>query len=110
MGRGTRRSFCALLVGEACAPEARRRLEVFASTTDGFRIAEEDFRMRGPGELTGLRQWGRPEFKVASLFSHRRELEAARSAAAGIAAAGGLGALEAALAGVGAEPGTVGTG
>ncbi len=110
VGRGTRRSFCALLVGEACAPEARRRLEVFASTTDGFRIAEEDFRMRGPGELTGLRQWGRPEFKVASLFSHRRELEAARSAAAGIAAAGGLGALEAALAGVGAEPGTVGTG
>ncbi len=82
VGRGRRRSFCVLLTGADCSEEARRRLEVIAATADGFRIAEEDFRQRGPGELTGLRQWGRPEFVVASLWAHRRELEAARALAA----------------------------
>ncbi len=93
VGRGRRRSFCVLLVGTACSPEARSRLEALAETNDGFRIAEEDFRLRGPGEFTGLRQWGRPEFQVASLWVHRRELEAARAVAARAAAAGQLEAL-----------------
>jgi ATP-dependent DNA helicase RecG len=97
VGRGRRRSFCALLVGPACSEEARRRLEVLAGTGDGFRIAEEDFRLRGPGEFTGLRQWGRPEFLVASLWHHRRELEAARALAASAAGRGGLDALASAL-------------
>ncbi|HPS79067.1 MAG TPA: ATP-dependent DNA helicase RecG, partial [Thermoanaerobaculaceae bacterium] len=90
VGRGRRRSFCVLLVGPECPPEARQRLDFFASTSDGFRIAEEDFRMRGPGELTGFRQWGRPEFTVASLWIHRKELEAAREIAHQAAAAGRL--------------------
>jgi ATP-dependent DNA helicase RecG len=90
VGRGRRRSFCALLVGKDCSPEARRRLELLAGTADGFRIAEEDFRFRGPGEFTGLRQWGRPEFRVASLWQHRRELEAARALAADAARRGQL--------------------
>jgi ATP-dependent DNA helicase RecG len=85
VGRGRRRSFCVLLTGPESSPEAHRRLELLASTTDGFRIAEEDFRLRGPGEFTGLRQWGRPEFRVASLWLHRRELEAARALAAAAA-------------------------
>ena len=85
VGRGRRRSFCALLAGPECSPEAKRRLELLAATADGFRIAEEDFRLRGPGEFTGLRQWGRPEFRVASLWLHRRELEAARALAASAA-------------------------
>jgi ATP-dependent DNA helicase RecG len=97
VGRGRRRSFCVLLVGETESLEARHRLEVFAGTNDGFRIAEEDFRLRGPGEFTGLRQWGRPELRIASLLTHRRELEAARAAAAGASAAGRLDALEKAL-------------
>jgi ATP-dependent DNA helicase RecG len=90
VGRGARRSFCVLLAGSGSTEEARRRLDLMASTSDGFRIAEEDFRLRGPGELTGLRQWGRPELRVASLVLHRRELEAARACAAAAAAAGRL--------------------
>jgi len=97
VGRGSRRSFCALLSGPNCSEEARRRLEMLAATGDGFRIAEEDFRLRGPGEFTGLRQWGRPEFAVASLWLHRRELEAARAVAAAVAARGELGAVTALL-------------
>ena len=90
VGRGRRRSFCVMLAGKECSPDARRRLELLVSTNDGFHIAEEDFRLRGPGEFTGLRQWGRPEFRVANLLSHRRELEAARA----VAASAGAGALE----------------
>jgi len=97
VGRGRRRSFCVLLTGADCSPEARRRLELVAATADGFRIAEEDFRQRGPGEFTGLRQWGRPEFRVASLWLHRRELEAARALAAAAAQRGELEAVAAAL-------------
>ncbi|MFH1177503.1 MAG: ATP-dependent DNA helicase RecG [Acidobacteriota bacterium] len=97
VGRGERRSICILLAGADCSGEARRRLELFASTTDGFRIAEEDFAARGPGELTGLRQWGRPELRFADLRRHRAELELARELAASAAAAGTLDALAAAL-------------
>jgi ATP-dependent DNA helicase RecG len=79
---------------------------LLAATADGFRIAEEDFRLRGPGEFTGLRQWGRPEFHVASLWLHRRELEAARALAATAAASGQLEAVAAAL----SCPGGVGPG
>jgi ATP-dependent DNA helicase RecG len=93
IGRGERRSTCVLLAGSSCSEDARRRLELVAGTTDGFRIAEEDFAMRGPGELTGARQWGRPELRVASLVTHRRELEIARAVAAAAAAAGRLEAL-----------------
>ena len=107
VGRGRRRSFCVLLAGRECSSEARRRLELLAETSDGFRIAEEDFRLRGPGEFTGLRQWGRPEFRVANLLQHRRELEAARALAA--AAAGErletLAAAVRATGGVGPEVG-----
>jgi ATP-dependent DNA helicase RecG len=106
VGRGRRRSFCALLAGPECSHEAKERLELLAATADGFRIAEEDFRLRGPGEFTGLRQWGRPEFHVASLWLHRRELEAARALAATAAASGQLEAVAAAL----SCPGGVGPG
>jgi ATP-dependent DNA helicase RecG len=97
VGRGRRRSCSVLLVGEACSPEARRRLEVFTSTNDGFKIAEEDFRLRGPGEITGLRQWGRPELRIASLFTHRRELEMARRVVASAREQGRLDDLAAAI-------------
>lgn len=109
VGRGRRRSYCALLTGPDCPPEAGQRLQFFASTTDGFKVAEEDFRVRGPGELTGLRQWGRPEFAVASLWLHLGELQAAREIAREAAASGGLEALAASLRGprgVGAELGS----
>jgi len=106
VGRGRRRSFCVLLAGPGCSAEARERLDLLASTSDGFRIAEEDFRLRGPGEFTGLRQWGRPELRVASLWLHRRELEAARAVAVASAADGRLEAVAAAL----SCPASVGSG
>lgn len=90
VGRGRRRSVCALLTGAECPPESLQRLQLFASTNDGFRIAEEDFRTRGPGELTGLRQWGRPELVVASLWVHQGELQAARDIARSAERAGRL--------------------
>ncbi len=90
VGRGTRRSFCVLLLGPQCSPQSLERLRAVAGTDDGFAIAEEDFKLRGPGEFTGLRQWGRPEFRVALLWRHRAELEAARALAAEARAGGWL--------------------
>ena len=103
VGRGRRRSLSVLLLGERPGAEALARLEAFAATTDGFAIAEQDFRLRGPGEFTGLRQWGRPEFRVAQLWRHREELEAARAVAAAAAARGELERLSRALAPAGVE-------
>jgi ATP-dependent DNA helicase RecG len=60
------------------SPEARRRLEVLVETCDGFRIAEEDLAMRGPGDLLGTRQAGLPELRVADLVADGRWLARAR--------------------------------
>jgi ATP-dependent DNA helicase RecG len=103
VGRGERRSLCVLLLGGQPGADALARLEAFAGTTDGFAIAEQDFRLRGPGEFTGLRQWGRPEFRVAQLWRHREELEAARAVAAAAAARGELERLSRALAPAGVQ-------
>ncbi|MCS7182076.1 MAG: ATP-dependent DNA helicase RecG [Thermoanaerobaculum sp.] len=97
VGRGQRRSFCVLLLGEQVSREARQRLEFFASTADGFAVAEEDFRLRGPGEFTGMRQWGRPEFRAASLLLHQSELDLARTLVRQALEAGELEQLEAGL-------------
>jgi len=81
VGRGADQSVC-LLVGEpGKSPEARRRLEVLCETGDGFRIAEVDLELRGPGEIAGTRQSGIPAFKFASLVRDRRALETARDEA-----------------------------
>ncbi len=62
IGRGEHPGRCFLLA-EPTTEEARRRLEVLTETSDGFRIAEEDLRLRGPGQLLGVRQSGMPEFR-----------------------------------------------
>src|SRR3989442_9250038 len=70
VGRGAAKSHCLLLTGTSGAewgPVARKRLQVMEETTDGFRIAEEDLRLRGPGEFLGTRQSGMPDFAVAEL-------------------------------------------
>jgi ATP-dependent DNA helicase RecG len=77
VGRGARKSHCVALHGELTA-EAERRLEVFAGTTDGFRIAEADLEIRGPGDLLGKRQAGEPLFRVANIVADRQWLEKSR--------------------------------
>jgi len=66
VGRGTQASRCILLRGQALTESGRARLALMRETNDGFRIAEEDLRLRGPGEILGLRQSGEQCFRIAS--------------------------------------------
>jgi ATP-dependent DNA helicase RecG len=77
VGRGERPSRCIALAGTP-SREGKRRLEVFAATQDGFRIAEADMEIRGPGDLLGTRQAGLPRFRVADLARDLEWLEKAR--------------------------------
>ena len=79
VGRGQHQSFCYVLSADASL-HAQERLEVFQSTNDGFRLAEEDLRLRGPGDFFGVRQSGVPELRVANL-SDTPLIEFARSLA-----------------------------
>lgn len=78
VGRGERRSGCLLLAYGPLSEDARRRLDVMARTSDGFKIAEEDLDIRGPGELMGTKQSGMPGLRVANLVRDARLLEPAR--------------------------------
>jgi ATP-dependent DNA helicase RecG len=86
VGRGTQRSSCLLLYGEPLGAAARARLEILRATEDGFRIAEEDLRLRGPGELLGSRQSGLPALILADLAAHADLLAPARDDARAIVA------------------------
>ncbi len=79
VGRGEKQSYC-ILVAEEPTPEGRERLSVLERTHDGFLLAEEDLRLRGPGEFFGTRQSGLPDLKMAKL-SDIKLLELARSEA-----------------------------
>lgn len=78
VGRSERVSTCLLLYGQPLGATARERLSVLRHTDDGFRIAEEDLRLRGAGEVLGTRQSGLPEFHLADLAAHSDLLAAAR--------------------------------
>jgi len=80
IGRGNQKSYC-ILLSETGSEQARKRLKALISTTSGFNIAEEDLRIRGPGEFFGIRQHGLPELRYANLVSDVRQLEAARKEA-----------------------------
>ena len=81
VGRGHNLSRCILLTGRKPSEEAQRRLSVMEGTTDGFRIAEADLELRGPGDFLGTRQAGLPDFRVASILRDFRVLEEARQEA-----------------------------
>jgi len=78
IGRGTGRSTCLLLYQAPLGETAKARLRIMRETEDGFRIAEEDLRLRGAGELLGTRQSGLPVFRLADLSVHGELLAAAR--------------------------------
>jgi len=78
IGRGAETSTCLLLYGPALGEGARARLNILKDTEDGFRIAEEDLRLRGAGELMGARQSGMPAFRMADMAVHGELLAAAR--------------------------------
>ena len=81
IGRGAHDSYC-ILVAAAKSREARTRLRVLEDTSDGFRIAEEDLRLRGPGELLGQQQSGMPRFRFGNLTTDWDLIQQARKLAA----------------------------
>jgi len=80
IGRGSRRGVC-ILVTRKITEESQQRLAIITATTDGFRIAEEDWKLRGGGDIFGTQQHGFPKLKVADLFTDQPILQAARRAA-----------------------------
>ena len=81
VGRGQHQSWC-VLVSDNRSPDTRARLKVLTQTNDGFRIAEEDLKLRGPGDFFGARQHGLPALRVADLETDTRVLKEAQEAAA----------------------------
>lgn len=81
VGRGGAQSYCFLIL-DGTSEIARQRTEIMTRCSDGFRIAEDDLILRGPGELFGTRQHGLPELKIADLGRHQKVLKAAERAAA----------------------------
>ncbi|HLF31852.1 MAG TPA: ATP-dependent DNA helicase RecG [Xanthomonadales bacterium] len=75
VGRGTEQASCVLLFDPASGPLAKERLGIMRQTTDGFKIAEKDLELRGPGEVLGTRQTGMLQFRVADLVRDRLLLE-----------------------------------
>jgi ATP-dependent DNA helicase RecG len=97
VGRGERPAWCVLLTEEQLSDEAMQRMEVMCRTTDGFEIAEADLEIRGPGELTGTRQWGPEGFRFANLVLDRDLIIQARTLATRLATSGRLDGVRDAL-------------
>ena len=81
VGRGSEKSFCILLTSARVSKEAKERINIMCATNDGFKIAEKDLEIRGPGSIEGTRQSGALNFKLASIVNDRAVLEKARTAA-----------------------------
>jgi ATP-dependent DNA helicase RecG len=81
VGRGAEKSFCILLTGRRLGREARERINILTATNDGFKIAEKDLEIRGPGDIEGTRQSGVLNFKIANIVLDRGWLELARERA-----------------------------
>lgn len=81
VGRGAEQSYCILLTGNKISEESYKRIQIMVSTTDGFKIAEEDLAMRGPGDMYGTKQSGLLKFKLADIVQDSDILEETRIAA-----------------------------
>jgi ATP-dependent DNA helicase RecG len=81
VGRGSEKSFCILLTSTKVSREAKQRLKIMCDTNDGFKIAEKDLEIRGPGDIEGTRQSGILDFKLASIVNDKELLEEAKDIA-----------------------------
>jgi ATP-dependent DNA helicase RecG len=86
VGRGAAKSYCILVASERGSEESAR-LGILAATNDGFAIAEEDYRLRGSGDVAGTRQHGTPEFRLANLIRDLPVFEVAKREADALVAA-----------------------
>ena len=80
VGRGSEKSYCILSTKVKLSEDAKQRLKIMCETNDGFKIAEKDLEIRGPGDIEGTRQSGLLNFKLANIVEDRKILEAARLA------------------------------
>lgn len=78
IGRDAKQSYCFLLTGEKISQQAKERITIMCKVNDGFLIAEEDLKLRGPGEFFGTRQWGMLNLKIADLIKDAQVLHSAR--------------------------------
>jgi len=81
VGRGAHQSFCILMTGDKLNNDARVRIQTMLQTNDGFKIAEVDMQLRGPGEIEGTRQSGAPQFQLADIIKDEVILREARTTA-----------------------------
>jgi len=81
VGRGSEKSFCILLTGSKISQDGRERLKILCATNDGFKVAEKDLELRGPGDIEGTRQSGLLNFKIANIIQDRAMLEVAKNIA-----------------------------
>lgn len=80
VGRGVHQSYC-FLISQQYSEINKKRLQTMCKTNDGFKIADQDLEIRGPGEVFGLKQHGLPEFKIGDLIKHKSILELAQEGA-----------------------------
>jgi ATP-dependent DNA helicase RecG len=81
VGRGSDKSYCILLTGNKLNNDARERIKTMCATNDGFKIAEKDLELRGPGDIEGTRQSGALNFKLANIVHDKEILERAKAEA-----------------------------
>lgn len=86
VGRGAEQSYCLLMTADKLSADAKKRIDTMVATQDGFKIAEADLQLRGPGDLQGTQQSGVLELRVADLVEDAPIVQAARQAAMDILA------------------------
>ncbi|MFT3982002.1 MAG: ATP-dependent DNA helicase RecG [Ferruginibacter sp.] len=79
VGRGAEKSYCILLTGNKLGKDARERMGILVQTGDGFKVAEKDLELRGPGEIEGIRQSGALNFRLVNIVADKAILEVARA-------------------------------